>query len=276
MEYPEVSYGARRRSQRASRPAVRAICAVIVAAVILAGCVAAYGYFCDRGIVPDIFSSTSATTDGTTAATTSTTDAGTRAVRDIASAEKPADTGTAPLLDRVIIICTHGFESYSDGETVTSLGAYIAERLSAGGISAQFFDLGIDTSFGSYAAAAEALADRDCSATLIDLHVMTLYDGETSGAILSDGCAQMYFSVGATENSVERTAEARRLMYLCDRAHAEIVGDIVFSPTTLNQDIFASSLNVTIGAVGNTYSEAQKTADILINVLTELKKGGCK
>lgn len=211
-------------------------------------------------------------------------------------------TGDAPT---VLIVHSHGTESFlPTGEykesspyhtldtehNMVSIGAYVAELLTAGGLSV-LQDTAIhdspsyDASYANSRASVQAYLEKYPSIRLVlDLHRDSYEDAagnQTAHTVFSDGTtlAQLMFVVGTDYGGLthpewqENLALALKLQTQLERLCPGICRNVNLRTQRFNQDLSPGALLVEVGASGNTYAEALGAANILAEAILTLSHG---
>lgn len=210
--------------------------------------------------------------------------------------------GDAPT---VLILHTHGTESYTKTENYTetsayrtldtdynvvSVGAELKKVLEAGGIQVLH-----DTTLHDHPSYSSSYSHaRDCIseylkkypsiALVLDLHrdAVENSDGtQMSFTAQVDGkkVAQLMMVVGTDANGLkhpnwqENMALAVKLHALLERSYAGICRPISFRAQRFNQDLSAGAMLIEVGSAGNTRSEALEAVRILGQTILALSQG---
>ncbi len=212
---------------------------------------------------------------------------------------------SAPL---VLILHTHGTEAYTDEgvtwyypdteigrsndieKNVVSVGARLAERLNALGISTLHCEIMHDAESytGAYDKSAETikryLSEYPSIQYVIDLHrdAIQRSTGEIVRPITAskDGtAAQVMCVVGSGAASVggehwqKNLALAQKLRTVLNNATPSLCRPTCLRDSAYNQQLAPYSILLELGAAGNTLADAYRTADLVAEGLARLIKG---
>ena len=205
----------------------------------------------------------------------------------------------------VLILHTHGTESYRNTEGYTassayrtedadynmiSVGAHLTRCLEAGGIRVIHDRTPYDqpSYSGSYSLAREAvitaLADNPSLCLVLDLHrdAMTGSDGEQLAytCTLPEGTAAKLMLVAGSDagglsypNWQDNLTLAVQLQAVLERQNPGLCRSLSFRTGRYNQDLFPNMLLVEVGAAGNTRGEALLAAEKLAEAILEMASG---
>jgi stage II sporulation protein P len=205
----------------------------------------------------------------------------------------------------VLILHTHGTESYRNTEGYTassayrtedadynmiSVGAHLTRCLEAGGIRVIHDRTPYDqpSYSGSYSLAREAvitaLADNPSLCLVLDLHrdAMTGSDGEQLAytCTLPEGTAAKLMLVAGSDagglsypNWQDNLTLAVQLQAVLERQNPGLCRSLSFRTGRYNQDLFPNMLLVEVGAAGNTRGEALLAVEKLAEAILEMASG---
>lgn len=198
---------------------------------------------------------------------------------------------------RVLIVNTHPYEAYTDevktsygddfsvvggDNTVKELGRKLALALIDRGIGAEYLDTEITSGAGSYAKAKEKISEKLLSEPdilyIFDIHRAVISDSAENllrPVTEKDGklYAQMNFVVGGgNENYIEEVKAVNTLTKQISENFPSLLMPAEISPSKLNQDVPQTVFTVEIGSCGNTYGEAQNTAEYLAEAFGNVVK----
>lgn len=198
---------------------------------------------------------------------------------------------------RVLILNTHPYEAYTDdvkasygdefsavgGDfTVKEIGRKLALSLIERGIGAEYLDTEITSGAGSYAAAKQKISEKLLSEPdilyIFDIHRAVLSDSaeniirpiaEKDGKLY----AQMGFVVGGgNENYLEELKAVNTLTKQISADFSSLLMPTEISPSKLNQDVAQTVFTIELGSCGNSYAEAQNTAEYLAGAFASAVK----
>ncbi|MBQ9748326.1 MAG: stage II sporulation protein P [Clostridia bacterium] len=196
----------------------------------------------------------------------------------------------------VLILNTHSFEAYSAerslyfddpsyayiGDENRNVGAVcrsFADALNRNGVGAVFVDCMATSGIGSYQNARRmaelALAEYPDVKLIVDLHRGVVKD--STGAVLrpvaplfGEALAQVRLIVGADAAFETNMAAALALFGKASLTHGELMMPTAVQDGALLQTLPVPVLTMEIGTCGNYVSEAQRSAELLAEVIAEL------
>lgn len=210
-------------------------------------------------------------------------------------------TGDSPT---VLIVHSHATESFTGGNyketspyhtldtdhNMLSVGAYVADRLRAGGISViQDTSLHDEPSYdasytNSRKSVQEYLKEYPSIRLVLDLHrdaYEDAYGNQAAHTVFSQGqaIASLMFVVGTDYGGLthpmwqQNLALALKLQTQLENLCPGICRNINLRTQRFNQDLSSGALLVEVGASGNTYAEAIGAAEMLAQAVLSLAHG---
>ncbi len=194
----------------------------------------------------------------------------------------------------VLLVATRGYEGYAEsgsgvsyyGKNTAELALFLSRELEKNGVSAEFLDVcenGIYTYENAYVKITDYLSENENVRYIIDISREVIC-GENGEFLRPCACidgknhAQLRIAVGTDAGGGNhpgwrtRLMQANALFDAVNEKNPDILMPMLISRARLNQHLPRCTFTLKIGAVGNSFEEAENTAGLFAKFFADAVK----